>query len=101
MYLNPFSVFLWILKVFYVTCSGRMHHNRAAALGNGEERYRSSPLLKRGKKTWQNIVICVLKTKQPTAELEFCKQTKLSLVVYNYYADLEVSDTCVRSSLLS
>ena len=37
--------------------------------GNGEERYRSSPLPKRASKTWQNIVICVLKTTQPTGEL--------------------------------
>ena len=51
-------------------------------VGNGEERVRSSPLPKRGKKTWQNIVICVLKTKQPSGELELCKQTKPSLVTY-------------------
>jgi len=50
--------------------------------GNGEERVRSSPLPKRGKKTWQNIVICVLKTKQPSGELELCKQTKPSLATY-------------------
>ena len=42
-------------------------------LGNGEERVRSSPLPKRGKKTWQNIVICVLKTKQFSGELELCE----------------------------
>ena len=47
--------------------------------GNGEERYRSSPLPKRASKTWQNIVICLVKTTQPTGELELCKQTKLSL----------------------
>ena len=47
--------------------------------GNGEERHRSSPLPKRASKTWQNIVICLVKTTQPTRELELCKQTKLSL----------------------
>ena len=47
--------------------------------GKGGERYRSPPLPKRASKTWQNIVICVVKTTQPIGELYFCKQTKLSL----------------------
>jgi len=52
---------------------------KMSKIGNGEERHRSSPLPKRASKTWQNIVICLVKMTQPTGELELCKQTKLSL----------------------
>ena len=61
-------------------CSKPNNFNlKMSKIGNGEERHRSSPLPKRASKTWQNIVVCVLKTTQPTGELEFGKQTKLSL----------------------